>query len=67
MSADWTTYERADGEMIADYSWVDGLEWFERDNEPTELIRSRWTLIDAGPFTYHPPACYCDDCGGTAG
>jgi len=48
----WTTYCRADGEMIyGDYSFVTELEWFEEDYEPTSLVQQTWQLVETTQIT----------------
>ena len=38
-----TTYKRVDGELICgEFGFVGELEWFEDDDEPTELIKEVW-------------------------
>ncbi len=56
--AEWTTYRRADGEMIyGEYTFVTELEWFESDDEPTDLIEETWVLQSARKLTVNerPP------------
>lgn len=41
-----TTYKRADGELILDeFGWVADIEYFDDDDEPTQLIEERWQLV----------------------
>jgi hypothetical protein len=39
-----TTYKRADGEPIGDFSWVSDIEYFEDLDEPVEVIKQVWGL-----------------------
>jgi hypothetical protein len=65
------TYRRADGEAISgEYDYVEQLEWFESDYEPTELIKETWTLTETGAVRLVPPgwvepircaACGCEN------
>lgn len=58
----WTTYRRQDGESICDeYSFVTELEWFEDDDEPTDLIEERWVLQSTRAFTINEPEPDEDD------
>lgn len=42
----WTTYKRVDGEEICgEFGWVADLEYFDGDDEPTELIKEEWRLV----------------------
>ncbi len=51
-----TTYERADGEPIAgEFDFVTQLEWFEDDDEPTELIKRTWHLVEVVTMTVNEP------------
>lgn len=58
----FTTYKRTDGEMIGgEFSFVTGLEWFDDDDEPTELLRETWVLkstavimVGPAPVTEEP-------------
>ena len=46
------TYRRADGEPVCgEYDFVTGLEWFEDDWEPTQLIEERWRRVTMHYFT----------------
>jgi hypothetical protein len=48
-----TTYKREDGEPICgEYSFVTELEWFESDDEPTELVKETWVLVSSENITY---------------
>ena len=41
-----TTYRRADGELIGgEYAFVTELEWFETDDDLTELVEERWECV----------------------
>ena len=52
----WTTYKRADGELICnEYGWVGHLEYFEDDDDPTELIEEVWQLVSTRTFTVNEP------------
>lgn len=47
-----TTYRCADGELVAgEFMFVTGLEWFETDDEPTELIKQTWRLVESETIT----------------
>ena len=48
-----TTYKREDGEPICgEYSFVTELEWFESDDEPTDLVKETWVLVSSEVLTY---------------
>jgi len=48
-----TTYRREDGEYICgEYSFVTELEWFEDDDESTELVKETWVLVSSEHLTY---------------
>ena len=50
-----TTYRRADGESTAgEFDWVTQLEWFEDDDEPTDLIKETWVRVASEPITVNP-------------
>lgn len=53
-----TTYRRADGgDVIDEYAFVTGLEWFENDDEPTELIKEVWVLQEESTVVVPDPGC----------
>lgn len=57
-----TTYHRADGELISgEFSFVTELEWFDYDEEPTELVEEVWTLKSSRPITVGPTCDRCDE------
>lgn len=46
------TFRRADGELVAgEFMFVTGLEWFETDDEPTELVKQTWRLVESETIT----------------
>jgi hypothetical protein len=50
------TYERADGEMIfGEYSWVGELEFFDDEDEPIDLIKKTWLLMNEEQYQHIPP------------
>ena len=58
-----TTYELADGKMIADqYGSVDSLDWFNDDYDPIELVERKWIMTHERFFTHHPNGCFCQEC-----
>jgi hypothetical protein len=63
-----TTYRRADGELIAgEYGYTSELEWFENDDEPTDLIEEVWVLSSSRPLRVVPTGyvrAWCGECDG---
>lgn len=57
-----TTYRRADGEPVGDYSWVTELDWFDDDDERTELIVEHWHRVSTDTIIVGP-APTCVECG----
>lgn len=50
-----TTYKRADGDLICgEFSYVEDLEYFEDDDEPTELVEEVWVRQSVRMFTQRP-------------
>lgn len=60
-----TTYKMADGtEVFGEFSWVDGPEWFDDSEEPTEVIKEVWVLESTETVTFGPVVCSaCDGVG----
>lgn len=54
LSEELVTYKRTDGEPIGEFVWVVGLEWFEDDDEPTDLIKETWVLASREEITVKP-------------
>lgn len=49
------TYRRADNELICgEFDYVEQLEYFENDDEPTKLIKETWLLVKSEVFTVRP-------------
>lgn len=55
------TYRMADGDPVADWGWVTGLEHFEDDDEPVELIEETWERTAVRTFWHMPTNLY--SCG----
>jgi hypothetical protein len=54
--ATMTLYRRQDGEDIAgEYSVVGELEYFESDDEPTDLFKELWLKLTTEEIHYVPP------------
>lgn len=62
-----TTYESTDGtEVVGEVSFVTGLEWFEDDDDATELLRTTWVAVEQTIGTHWPTGAdsVCRGCGG---
>jgi len=57
-----TTYRRADGEPIGDYSWVTELDFFDEEDERTELIVEVWHRVAVDTIEVGP-SWTCPECG----
>ncbi len=55
------TYERTDGEMIGDYSWVSDLEWFDERDGIEHLTRKEWVLVAVKEVVLSDPHPLEDD------
>lgn len=56
-----TTYRRADGDTIGDFAWVAGLEMFEDDDGPTEVVEEVWQCVSRTQHWILPTRLYdCD-------
>lgn len=58
-----TTYKRADGELIGgEFGWVADPEYFEDDDEPTQIVEEVWAL-QSTRTVWAPDRGYCIECG----
>lgn len=65
---EWTTYRMADGSQIyGEYAFVDGPEFFEGVDQPTDVVEETWVLKSSRTVTFKPThwddEAVCDDCG----
>lgn len=58
-----TTWRRQDSEPIIEYDFVLHEEWFECDDEPTELVKETWVRQTQENVTLGP--VYDDEDEGT--
>ena len=59
-----TTYKMADASMVnEEFGWVTDLEYFEDEEEPTEVIEEVWVLKSSRTITVGPQ---CSECGDPA-
>ena len=58
-----TTYKRADGELIAgEFGWVGQIDYFDHDDDATELVREVWVRESVKTIVLHPIPCFCSMC-----
>ncbi len=64
-----TTYKRADGDLICgEFGWVADIEYFDDDDEPTELVEEVWVRQSVRTFTKRPSNYeQCPLCGEWSG
>ena len=65
-----TTYRNADGEpVVGEYSFVDGTEWWEDDDQLSDVVKEVWVLASAETLhlpenlvqSAEGPCIYCDE------
>lgn len=60
-------YKMASGELVGgEFTYVGGLEWFDDDWEPADLIRETIEVVSSERVTYVPRGAtmLCSTCGG---
>src|SRR5689334_4561662 len=65
-TATWTTYKRADGDLVGgEYAWVADIDFFNDEAEEVdclEIIEERWTLVERRVIKLGRTDRWCAEC-----
>lgn len=55
------TYKMADGSSVAgEFGWVSSLDYFDEDDEPSDVVEEVWSLVSRRTITVGPK-CHCGE------